>query len=119
MRRLLAAVAFASLAACSGIGNDLGPQIDGTWVGNSNGQSITMQLIQTGSVSGLATFGGSGGTKSYAVSGTFIAPTFNATLAGSTPGDTITLSATVTGKSMVGTLVGSTFTGNGLALLRQ
>jgi hypothetical protein len=119
MRRLLAALAFTSLAACSGIGSDLGPQIDGTWTGSSNGQAISMQLIQSGSVGGIATFGGSAGSRSYAVTGTFNSPTFNATLSGSAPGDTITLSATVTGKSMVGTLIGSGFTGNGLALLRQ
>jgi hypothetical protein len=118
MRRLLVALAFTSLAACSGLG-DLGPQIDGTWTGSSNGQAVTMQLIQTGTVGGVATLGGSGGSRSYAVTGTFVNPTFTATLSGSAPGDTIALSATVTGKSMVGTLVGSGFTGNGLALLRQ
>ncbi|HEV7990262.1 MAG TPA: hypothetical protein VGP25_00460 [Gemmatimonadaceae bacterium] len=119
MRRLLATLAFTTFAACSSIGGDLGPRIDGNWSGSSNGQAVTMQLIQSGSVGGIATFSGSGGARSYSVAGIFDNPTFTATLSGSAPGDTITLNATVTGKSMVGTLVGAGFTGNGLAMSRQ
>jgi hypothetical protein len=120
MRRLFATCVFAVLAACSGLGGELDQRVDGTWIGNSNGVSINMSIIQTGNVTGIATFtGGTTGTHSYAVSGTFKSPTFNASLSGTTPGDTITLDATVTGKSMVGTLTGSGFAGNAIALTRQ
>ena len=120
MRRLLATFAFTSLLACSGLGGELDQRIDGTWVGNSNGQSISMNLVQTGNVTGIATIGGgAGGSRSYAVSGTFLSPTLNATLNGTTLGDTLTLDATVTGKSMVGTLNGAGFPGSGIALQRQ
>lgn len=119
MRRILAGLVFALLAGCAGItGND--QRIDGTWTGNSNGQSISMQLIHSGNVTGIATITSSaGGSRSLAVTGTFFTPTFTATLSGPTPSDTIALSATVTGKTMVGTLTGSEFSGNGLALQRQ
>jgi hypothetical protein len=120
MRRLLATFAFASLVACSGLGGELDQQVDGTWVGNSNGVSISMSLVQTGNVTGIATLsGGTGGTRSLSVSGTFQSPTLNATLAGGAPGDTIALTATVTGKAMVGTMTGAGFAGNAVALTRQ
>ena len=45
MRRLLATLAFTAFTGCSGIGG-VGEQIDGTWVGSSAGTSITMQLVQ-------------------------------------------------------------------------
>jgi hypothetical protein len=107
------------LAACSGIGG-VDERIDGTWVGNSAGTSITMQLIQTGGVTGIATFsGGSGQARSLAVQGDFAPPTLRATLSGPTPSDTIRLDATVTGKTMVGTLTGSEFSGSAIALTRQ
>ncbi|MEO8563349.1 MAG: hypothetical protein ABI601_14805 [bacterium] len=119
MRRMLAALIFVSLAACSGL--DVGDQrIDGTWTGQSNGQSISMQLVQSGNVTGIATIaGGAGGSRTLAVSGTFASPTFTASLSGSAPSDTIALSATVTGRAMVGSLTGSEFSGNGVALQRQ
>jgi len=120
MRRILAALVFTSLAACSGLGGDLDQHVDGTWVGTSNGQSITMSLVQTSGVTGIASIsGGTSGTRSLAVSGTFVNPTLAATLSSGAPGDTIRLDATVTGKAMVGTLTGSGFTGNGIALQRQ
>lgn len=120
MRRLLATFAFASLAACSGLGGELDQRIDGTWVGSSNGETVSMSLIQTGNVTGIANLsGGAGGSRSFSVSGTFVSPTLNVTLNGTTPGDTITLEATVTGKAMLGSLSGAGFTGNAIALQRQ
>jgi hypothetical protein len=119
MRRLLATLAFTTLAGCSGIA-DLGDRIDGTWVGSSAGTSITMQIAQTGGVIGVATLsGGAGPARSLSVSGNYIAPNLTATLSGPTPSDTIKLDATVTGKTMVGTLIGSEFTGGGIAMSRQ
>lgn len=119
MRRTLAALVFVSLAACSGLGGG-DQRIDGTWKGNSNGQSITLELVQAGNVTGIATIANSAGaSRTLALSGTFVSPTFTASLSGSAPSDTIALAATVTGKSMVGTLTGSEFSGNGLALQRQ
>jgi hypothetical protein len=120
MRRLLAIIAFASLAACSGLGGELDQRVDGTWVGTSNGQTVTMSLVQTNGVTGIASIsGGTGGTRSLSVSGTFVNPTLAATLSGSAPGDTIRLDATVTGKAMNGTLAGLGFSGNAIALQRQ
>ena len=119
MRRLLATLALTTLAACSGLGG-VDEQVDGTWVGNSAGTSITMQIVQTGGVSGIATFsGGAGPARSLTVQGNFIPPTLSATLSGPTPSDTIKLDATVTGKTMVGTLAGSEFSGSAIALTRQ
>jgi hypothetical protein len=120
MRRLLATLAFTSLLACSGLGGELDQRIDGTWVGTSNGTSISMSLVQTGNVTGIATLsGGTGGARSLAVSGTFASPTLNAVLTNGAPGDSIALSATINGKSMVGTLSGGGFTASALALQRQ
>lgn len=120
MRRILATLALASVASCSGLGGDLEQRIDGTWTGASNSQSVSLVIVQTQGVTGIATIsGGTGGTRSFAVAGTFQTPTLNATLSGSAPGDTITLAATVSGKSMVGTLSGAGFTGNAIALQRQ
>jgi hypothetical protein len=120
MRRLLATFAFASLAACSGLGGELDQRVDGTWVGTSNGVSISMSLIETGNVTGIATMsGGTVGSRSYAVTGAYKPPTLSATLSGSAPGDTITMAATVSGKSIVGTLSGGGFAGNAVALQRQ
>ena len=119
MRRLLATLAFTTLAGCSGLG-EVGQQIDGTWVGNSAGTSITMQLVNTSGVTGIATLsGGAGAGRSMAVQGTFFTPTLTATLTGPTPSDTIKLDATVTGKTMVGTLHGSEFAGSAIAMTRQ
>lgn len=120
MRRLLATFAFASLLACSGLGGELAQRIDGTWVGKSNGVSVSMSLIQTGNVTGIASLsGGASGSRSYSVSGTFVSPTLNATLNGSTPGDTITMEATVTGKALLGSFSGAGFAGDAVALQRQ
>ena len=119
MRRLLAALAFSALAACSGIGGELGQRIEGIWVGNSNGQSVTMTLVQSSGVTGIATIGTGSSSRSLSVSGTFVSPTLAATLSGGAAADTIRLDATVTGKAMVGTLSGSGFNGNAIALQRQ
>jgi hypothetical protein len=119
MRRLLATFAFVSLAACSGLGGELDQRIDGTWAGSSNGVSISMAIIQTGNVTGIATLTGTGGARSYSVSGTFTTPTLNAFLSGTTAGDTITMVTTVSGKSMQGTLSGGGFTGNAVTLQKQ
>ena len=119
MRRLLAILTFTTLAGCSGIG-ETGTQIDGTWVGNSAGTAITMQLVQTSGLTGIATLsGGAGPARSLSVAGNFLAPTLTAVLSGSTPSDTIRLNATVTGKTMVGTLAGSEFSGSAIAMTRQ
>jgi hypothetical protein len=119
MRRLLATLCFTTLSACSGIGG-VGEQIDGTWVGSSAGTAITMQIVQTGGVTGIATLtGGAGPARSLAVTGNFVSPNLTATLSGSAPSDTIKLNATVTGKTMVGTLIGSEFSGGGIAMTRQ
>jgi hypothetical protein len=119
MRRTLALLAFSTLTACSALGGEFDQQIDGTWTGNANGQSISMQLIQTGNVTGIATISSAGVSRSFGVSGKFVSPTFTAELSGTAPGDTIALATTVSGRSMSGTLSGSGFTGNAVTLQRQ
>ena len=118
MRRLLAAVVFASLTACGKLGSDFGPQIDGDWSGSVNGQLISMQLIQTGNVSGIATLAVTGSTaKTYSVSGTFNNPTLKVTLAAT--GEAIEMETIVTGRTMVGSLTGGGFTGEAIAMTRK
>lgn len=120
MRRLLAALVFSSLAACGGLGSDFGPPVEGRWTGTSVGQSFTLDLLQTGNVTGVATVtGGAGGTRTYAVSGTFSHPTLIATLEASVPSESIQLDATVSGRAMLGSLTGGGFSGDAIALTRQ
>jgi hypothetical protein len=120
MRRLFAALVFASLTACGKLGSDFGPQVEGKWTGSSDGKIITMDLLQTGNVTGIATIGaGTTGAITLAVSGTFNNPTLRATLSSSQAGQSIEMEATVTGRTMLGTLTGGGFTGQAIALTRQ
>jgi hypothetical protein len=120
MRRLLAALVFTSLTGCGKLGSDFGPQIDGTWNGTAKGQAISMSLIQTGNVTGVATIaGGTGGSQTLAVAGTFNNPTLNVTFSSTQAGQSIQMNATVAGRNLNGTLTGGGFAGDAVAMTRQ
>jgi len=120
MRRLLAALALATLAACDSFDPLTDNTVTGTWRGQSAGQSFVVVMQQAG-----ATVAGSGtltstvaGARTISVSGTFNQPAFSGTFTPNGAG-AITYNATVEGSTMVGTLTGGGFNGDGLALARD
>ena len=120
MRRLLAVVALATLAACDSFNPLVDNTVIGTWRGTSTGQTFVVTMQQSGStVAGSGTLTSTAaGARTLAVSGTYNQPAFSATF---TPNgaQAITYIATVEGRSMVGTLTGGGFNGEGLALARD
>lgn len=118
MRRLLALVALATLAGCSD------PLIDntvtGTWRGSSAGQSLILVMQQSGTVvAGTGTITSpTAGTRDLSISGNYQQPTFSATLLPN-GGQPITLAGTTEGRTLVGTLTGGGFSGDGVALTRD
>jgi hypothetical protein len=118
MRRLLALVVFASFAACSDplIENT----VTGTWRGSSAGQSFILVMQQSGTaVAGTGTItSAAAGTRNLSISGNYQQPSFSGTLIpnGAQP---ITLIGTSEGRTLVGTLTGGGFNGEGLALSRD
>jgi hypothetical protein len=119
MRRLLIAVALATLAACSNFDPLVDNTVTGTWRGSAGTQAFVIVLSQTSQiVAGTGKMTSGGVTQNLSISGTYQQPTFGGTL---TPdgGQPITLTGTVDGKSMVGTLNGGGFNGIGIALLRD
>ncbi|PYP78304.1 MAG: hypothetical protein DMD35_11910 [Gemmatimonadetes bacterium] len=122
MRRLLAVVTLSTLAACSSIDSALRDNtVTGTWRGTSTGQSFVLNLQQSNAaVAGTGTITSTAaGTRSLSISGTFNPPAFSGTLTPS-GASAITLTAIVeSGNTMVGTLTGGGFTGEGIALTRD
>ena len=120
MRRILAVVALATLAACDSFDPLVENTVTGTWRGSSAGQSFVLTMQQSGTtVAGSGTITGPpSGARNLSLSGTFNQPAFSATL---TPNgaQAITYIATVEGRTMVGTLTGGGFNGDGLALARD
>jgi hypothetical protein len=120
MRRILAVVALATLAACDSFDPLTENTVTGTWRGSAAGQSFVVSMQQSGTtVAGSGTITGPpAGARNLSLSGTFNQPAFSATL---TPNgaQAITYIATVEGRSMVGTLTGGGFSGDGLALARD
>jgi hypothetical protein len=120
MRRLLAVLAFAALAACDSFNPLVDNTVTGTWRGTSAGQTflIVMSQSQT-TVAGTGTITSTAaGTRNLSVSGTFNQPSFSGTLLPN-GGQPITLVGTVEGRTLVGTLTGGGFNGDGLALTRD
>ena len=120
MRRFLAVVALATLAACDSFDPLVENTVTGTWRGLSAGSTFIVSMQQSGSTlagSGTVT-SAAAGARTLSVSGTFNQPAFSGTL---TPNGApaITFIATVEGKTMVGTLTGGGFNGDGLALTRD
>ena len=120
MRRLLAVVVLAALAACDSFNPLVDNTVTGTWRGISGTESFVIVMQQSGTiVAGNGTMTcTAAGTRDLSVSGTFNQPTFAGTL---TPvgGEAITIQGTVEGRSFVGTLTGGAFNGAGLALARD
>ena len=117
MRRLLAVVALASLAACSDplVENT----VTGTWRGSSTGSSFILVMQQSGTVvAGTGTVTSATGTRNLSVSGNYQQPAFSGTLI-PTGGQSITYSGIAEGRTLVGTLTGGGFNGEGLALTRD
>jgi hypothetical protein len=119
MRRLLAVVALAVVVACDSFNPLVDNTVTGTWRGTTAAQTFIVVMQQSGTiVAGTGTVTAAGVTRNLSVSGTFNQPTFAGTL---TPdgGQAITLQGTVEGRSLVGTLSGGGFNGEGLALTRD
>ena len=121
MRRLLAVVALAMLPACDSFDPLVDNSVAGTWRGQSTGQTFIVTMQQSGAiVAGSGTITSqAAGQRTLSVSGTYNQPAFAGTF---TPNgaQAITFLATVEGgKSMVGTLTGGGFNGEGLALQRD
>ena len=117
MRRILAVVALATLVACDSFNPLVENTVTGTWRGSSASQSFVVIMQQSGTtVAGSGTI--TNPARTMSVSGNFSQPTFAGTF---TPngGQAITYNATVEGKTMVGTLTGGGFNGDGLALTRD
>jgi hypothetical protein len=120
MRRLLAVLALATLAACDSFDPLTDNTVTGTWRGTSAGQTFVVVMQQAGiTVAGSGTITSTTGVaRTLSVSGSFNQPAFSGTF---TPNGApaITYNATVEGKTMVGTLTGGGFNGDGLALTRD
>ena len=119
MRRLLAVLALATLAACDSFNPLVDNTVTGTWRGTAAGQTFVIAMQQSGTiVAGSGTITAAGTTRNLSVSGTFNQPTFAGTLT-PTGGQAITIMGTVDGAAFVGTLTGGGFNGDGLALRRD
>jgi hypothetical protein len=117
MRRLLAIVALATLAGCSDPLRE--NTVTGTWRGSSTGQSFILVMQQSGTaVAGNGTITNSAGTRTLSITGNYQQPTFSATLL-PTGAQPITITGTTEGNTLVGTLTGGGFTGEGIALSRD
>ena len=120
MRRLFAAVALVAFTACDSFDPLIENTVTGTWRGSTGSQNLVLVMQQAGrTVAGSGTITSTAaGTRNLSVSGTFTEPSFTATL---TPvgAQTITMQATVEGRSLVGTLTGGGFNGDGVSLLRD
>jgi hypothetical protein len=121
MRRLLAALLLVSFAtSCDTFDPLTENTVTGTWRGETTGQTFLVVMQQSGTtVAGTGTITSTAqGTRNVAISGTFTQPSFSGTLT-LNGGAAITLVGTVEGRSLVGTLTGGGFNGEGLALRRD
>ena len=117
MRRLLAVLAFATLAGCSDPLRE--NTVTGTWRGSSASQSFILVMQQSGSaVAGSGTVTSTAGTRNLSISANYQQPAFSGTLIPD-GGQPITLVGTTEGNVLIGTLTGGGFTGEGIALSRD
>lgn len=117
MRRLLAVLALATLAGCSDPLRE--NTVTGTWRGSSTSQSFILVMQQSGTaVAGNGTITSTTGTRNLSISANYQQPSFSGTLIpdGAQP---ITLIGTTEGNTLVGTLSGGGFSGEGIALVRD
>lgn len=111
---------LAGLVSCGG-GSDssTGPAktgVTGTWIGSVGTQTLSMALVEnSGVVSGSGSLTGVGGPFAQTITGAFTAPTLTITLtSGQHP--PFTLTATLSGTALTGSLNGSGFTGDAITL---
>ena len=122
MRRLLAALSLALVVtSCDAFDPLIENTVTGTWRGSSTGQAFEIIMQQDGTTvagTGTITNSAAGTSRAVSISGTFTEPSFSGTL---TPNGeaAISLVATVEGRSLVGTLTGGGFNGEGIALMRD
>jgi hypothetical protein len=121
MRRLLAVVALATLAACDSFDPLADNTVAGTWRGTSAGQTFVLTLQQNGSiVAGNGTMtSAAAGQRTLSISGTYNQPSLSAAF---TPNGAQPINYVGTrdgGTTIVGTLTGGGFNGDGLALARD
>ena len=120
MRRLVAVLSLAAIASCDSFNPLTENTVTGTWRGSAAGQTFLVVMQQAGTtVAGTGTLTSTAaGARPQSVSGTFQQPNFSGTL---TPngGTAISLVGTVEGRTLVGTLTGGGFSGDGLALTRD
>lgn len=117
MRRIFAALALAAIVSCGGSTEPVAT-VNGTWTGVTGTQTFVMTIVSnSGAVTGSGTISSSSGPLATTIVGTYSPPIVTATLtSGLHP--PINLVATVTGKSMTGSLNGSGFTGDAITLTR-
>jgi hypothetical protein len=117
MRRLLAVVALATLAGCSDPLRD--NTVTGTWRGSSTGSTFILVMQQSGTaVAGSGTITSTAGSRTISISANYQQPSFSGTLIPD-GGQPITLTGTTEGHTLVGTLTGGGFAGEGIALARD
>ena len=117
MRRLLAVVALATLAGCSDPLRD--NTVTGTWRGSSTGSTFILVMQQSGTaVAGSGTITSTAGSRTISISANYQQPSFSGTLLPD-GGQPITLTGTTEGNTLVGTLTGGGFAGEGIALARD
>lgn len=117
MRRLLAIVALATLAGCSDPLRD--NTVTGTWRGSSTGSTFILVMQQSGTaVAGSGTITSTAGSRTISISANYQQPSFSGTLIPDA-GQPITLTGTTEGNTLVGTLTGGGFAGEGIALARD
>lgn len=121
MRQFLMTVLCSVLVACGSDGGTAPkPTVSGTWSGVVAGQTLSLTLIENaGSVNGTGTITNTPtGTRALTVTGTFVNPTFTATMTSGTV-QPIALQASVVASRMTGSLTGSGFTGEAITLMHQ
>lgn len=116
--RLVIAVMAGLIVGCGG-GDSTSPEkptVTGSWIGTTGGQTLSFALVEnSGAVTGSGSLTGIGGPFAQTISGTFVNPTLTITLtSGQHP--PFTLTATLSGTALNGTLSGSGFQGEAITL---
>ena len=121
MRRLLAVVALATLAACDSFDPLADNTVAGTWRGQSAGQTFVLTLQQNGAiVAGNGTItSAAAGQRTLSISGTYNQPSLSAAFTPNGAQPIIYVGTRDGGTTLVGTLTGGGFNGDGLALTRD
>jgi hypothetical protein len=93
--------------------------VTGTWRGSSTGSTFILVMQQSGTaVAGSGTITSTAGSRTISISANYQQPSFSGTLIPD-GGQPITLTGTTEGNTLVGTLTGGGFAGEGIALARD